>query len=412
MLALSAGAGQVLNMAKCGQLGYRAAVTARAVQAGISVNQGIQGAKSVGSGIQKARQGDVLGATADIAMGVANVIGAKDGLSSAAGPGCFRPETLVLGQSSRGPIADVRLGQHVATTPEWEQTLGIALDAADYRVIRLSYIEPGSSREMELAFLRQASVVEGWGVGDTIPLKILEMEVQGTARVTAVLAAPPLEAGVGGRVTGTIRSRTIDLWRLKVRGLEQPIEVTGRHPVYSEDRLAYVAVADLDRGERLRTREGVGVVESVSRESGEYDVFNLEIEEVHRYYVSDVDVLAHNAGEDCLGTGGGTGQDPPLNKPSTLEPGPYANESIPARGPGRDFTAAERDQINEIGRKTGCHSCGTTNPGTKSGDFIPDHQPPNALNVSGGPQQLYPHCKTCSLRQGGQIRKFQQQSQP
>jgi hypothetical protein len=96
-------------------------------------------------------------------------------------------------------------------------------------------------------------------------------------------------------------------------------------------------------------------------------------------------------------------------EPSTLIPGPYARESVPARGPGRDFTAAERQQINDIGRKYGCHTCGTKDPGTKSGDFIPDNQPPSALNVPGIPQRLYPHCKRCSLRQGGEICKFQQQ---
>ena len=87
---------------------------------------------------------------------------------------------------------------------------------------------------------------------------------------------------------------------------------------------------------------------------------------------------------------------------STLEPGQHARESIPARGAGRDFTVAEREAVNEIGRKHGCHTCGTRNPGTKSGDFIPDHQPPSQL-APGQPQRLFPHCKACSLRQGGEV---------
>ena len=33
-----------------------------------------------------------------------------------------------------------------------------------------------------------------------------------------------------------------------------------------------------------------------------------------------------------------------------------------------------------LGSKTGCHTCGTFAPGTRSGNFVPDHQPPNALN--------------------------------
>jgi hypothetical protein len=95
---------------------------------------------------------------------------------------------------------------------------------------------------------------------------------------------------------------------------------------------------------------------------------------------------------------GGTGR----AKVSTLEPGPYAKESIPARGTGRDFTGAERDAIDALGRANGCHTCGTKDPGTQTGHFIPDHQPPNAL-AEGRPQQLYPHCNNCRRVQGGQV---------
>ena len=87
----------------------------------------------------------------------------------------------------------------------------------------------------------------------------------------------------------------------------------------------------------------------------------------------------------------------------TLQPGPFASESIPARGPSRNFSKAERDQINEIGYRRGCHTCGSKKPGTKSGNFILDHQPANALNTSGAQQNLYPHCKGCSARQAGQV---------
>ena len=90
-------------------------------------------------------------------------------------------------------------------------------------------------------------------------------------------------------------------------------------------------------------------------------------------------------------------------KPDTTKPGPYAGDSIEARSPDRDFTEEEREAIDAIGQATGCHSCGTTNPGTTSGHFVPDHQPPNALNPSNSPQRLYPLCLSCSRSQGGQI---------
>ena len=54
-----------------------------------------------------------------------------------------------------------------------------------------------------------------------------------------------------------------------------------------------------------------------------------------------------------------------VERVSNLKPGPFATESIPARGPQRNFTVSERNQINEIGLKSGCQTCGTTNPGTR-----------------------------------------------
>lgn len=87
-----------------------------------------------------------------------------------------------------------------------------------------------------------------------------------------------------------------------------------------------------------------------------------------------------------------------------LLPGPYAGESIPARGPKRNFTAAERREIDRIGAETGCHTCGTKDPGTKRGHFILDHQIPNRLNWRNRAQRLYPQCLTCSSRQGPFVR--------
>ena len=86
-----------------------------------------------------------------------------------------------------------------------------------------------------------------------------------------------------------------------------------------------------------------------------------------------------------------------------IGPGPFAGESVPARGPDRDFTADERAEINRIGAETGCHTCGTLNPETSSDNFVPDHQLPSALNPIGRAQRLYPQCLTCSRRQGGWI---------
>lgn len=81
--------------------------------------------------------------------------------------------------------------------------------------------------------------------------------------------------------------------------------------------------------------------------------------------------------------------------------GRYAHEAIPARGPGYGATNWERDEINRIGREWGCHTCGTKEPGTRSGNFVRDHQPPNAWSEA---LWRLPHCRTCSNIQGGYLR--------
>lgn len=82
-----------------------------------------------------------------------------------------------------------------------------------------------------------------------------------------------------------------------------------------------------------------------------------------------------------------------------LRPGPWAKESVPSSGPGR-ITQAERTQLNPIGDQYGCHSCGATSPGTKSGNWIGDHQPVSRTVPPDTRQVLYPYCQACSNAQG------------
>lgn len=89
--------------------------------------------------------------------------------------------------------------------------------------------------------------------------------------------------------------------------------------------------------------------------------------------------------------------------PPNVGPGSNADESIPA-GPSSRPTKEQQGKINEIGDRDGCHTCGTKDPGTKSRNWIGDHQDPNKLNPKGKPQKYYPHCKDCSNQQGGRVR--------
>jgi hypothetical protein len=110
---------------------------------------------------------------------------------------------------------------------------------------------------------------------------------------------------------------------------------------------------------------------------------------------------AEAAGEAEMGAAGVLPEKPSI--PSNVGPGPHAGDSVPA-GPSARPTKEQQDKINEIGSTTGCHTCGTTDPGTKSGNFVGDHQDPTKLNDPGKPQRYLPQCLSCSNQQGGLIR--------
>jgi hypothetical protein len=85
--------------------------------------------------------------------------------------------------------------------------------------------------------------------------------------------------------------------------------------------------------------------------------------------------------------------------------GPFAHGSIPAPIR-RRLNDEEQSEINHLGRVFGCHTCGSTEPRTRNGNFIGDHQKPTSINPPGANQQLYPHCGSCSAKQGGFLSNF------
>lgn len=162
------------------------------------------------------------------------------------------------------------------------------------------------------------------------------------------------------------------------------LSVTRDHPFWVEGR-GWTEAIELRAGDRLG---GSGAVVREKRAGRSEDaVYNLGVAELHTYFVGSGGSWVHNTCPIGAGT-----------RPSTLKPGPHAKESIPAHT-GRP-TASEQRQVNELMKKHGCHTCGTKNPGTKSGNAIADHQPPQAL---GEPKIFLPHCNHCKAQQGGDV---------
>ena len=91
--------------------------------------------------------------------------------------------------------------------------------------------------------------MEGLGSGDQIDLNVLGMQIEGLARVVSVESCPTIDSGPGEVITGTYTGYSFNVRRLWIDGLLEPIEATGDHPIYSEDRMCFVSVSAIQHGQ-------------------------------------------------------------------------------------------------------------------------------------------------------------------
>ncbi len=73
----------------------------------------------------------------------------------------------------------------------------------------------------------------------------------------------------------------------------------------------------------------------------------------------------------------------------------YLNRFPPDRA--YDRPPAQQSAINEMGEAHGCHTCGADSPGTKSGNWVGDHQPETALNPPRESQIYKPQCLNAAV---------------
>ncbi|MGX5184897.1 polymorphic toxin-type HINT domain-containing protein [Streptomyces avermitilis] len=176
------------------------------------------------------------------------------------------------------------------------------------------------------------------------------------------------------------------------------VTATDGHPFWVPELGEWLQATDLEPGEWLSTSNGTRVhITAIKRWTTlQATVHNLTVSDLHTYYVlaGATPVLVHNAtpGQKC---------------DLTLGAGPNAREGVGLEN-GDIEADGVRDLINESGNKYGCHTCDATTPGTKYGDWIPDHQPPSSLVAPGSPQTAYPHCWPCARRQAGVVSQLSQ----
>ncbi|QDT78567.1 hypothetical protein Mal35_20160 [Gimesia maris] len=134
--------------------------------------------------------------------------------------------------------------------------------------------------------------------GAVIQLNMPELHVVGAAEVLAVSACPPIDPGDGPVVISTFKNTADNILNIYVEGETEPIGVTAGHPIWSEDRQAFIHSDQLQPGERLRSALGRTVrITSIEIRAGPEPVYNLEVASEHVYSVTGSGLLVHNTGQ-------------------------------------------------------------------------------------------------------------------
>ncbi|NVB37054.1 hypothetical protein G6O69_04375 [Pseudenhygromyxa sp. WMMC2535] len=94
-------------------------------------------------------------------------------------------------------------------------------------------------------------------------------------------------------------SEIIELRYLTETGERATLELTPDHPLFAPEYQAYLQAAALALGDQLLLEDGqLAVVEQIARREGEFEVFNLSVEDAHNYFAAPVGdgpaVLVHN----------------------------------------------------------------------------------------------------------------------
>ncbi|MEU9073327.1 ricin-type beta-trefoil lectin domain protein [Kitasatospora sp. NPDC048538] len=179
------------------------------------------------------------------------------------------------------------------------------------------------------------------------------------------------------------------------------IRATSYHPVFVEGR-GWVNAADVRIGDQLQGPNGTLSTVTWVHDEGDLDeqlVYNLNVGNAHTYFVAtgSDDVLVHNSSDTCPIV-----RVHPTSRSGMAGPGPYARFGVVwPKGMSRSFGPIKA-KIDMIGRKYGCHACGSKTDLTSKGHHIPDHIPAVSVNRRAGgnlPTILLPHCTVCSAKQ-------------
>jgi len=266
---------------------------------------------------------------------------------------CFLAGTSVmLGCGDQQMIETLRLGQRVST-PESVAAGQISgseteVDPATWRSYQVRLHDARTGWDIfDIGLLRP----QGWMAAHSrqiaghseVWVDFEELHASGWAEVIAEGPCASIASGPGRVVTATITHANDDVRTLTLDGGET-LYVTGNHRMFSASARDWVAVKDLGVGEELQTASGRKSVAALGYQQGRHQVYNIEVEAEHCYFVGNGQTLTHNM---C----GPDGEPLALTDSAKRKPN-YSSISGPEKPTkGGDFTARQKSEALRLNRE-------------------------------------------------------------
>lgn len=354
------------------------AATDAAVAMGEQATENVLNGRPAGEGLLDAGLGAAVPGTGLVTSVMQNETCFLAGTSVTLGTGGHQAiETLVIGQrvltpesAQSGPLSPLS-GSETAVDPTTWRSYTVRLRDArtGWDIFDITLLRPAGW---------MAEHIRPLGGGREVWVDFEELNAKGWAEVIEERPCPKIAPGPGRVVTATITHANDDVRTLTMSSGEV-LHVTGNHRMFSATRQDWVPVKDLHIGEALRTTKGRESVAALGYQRGRHQVYNIEVETEHCYFVGAGEVLTHN-------TCGPDGQSLALTH--------SAKNSVPDEAYDRQSHyggAQTTSQAGQAARAAAegkpCPNCGETmsssDPKRKP---IPEHSPPlsDHYNERGG----------------------------
>lgn len=314
--------------------------------AGGQVVENVLNGESPGAGVLEAAVGNLPGA------GVVTAVQQRES--------CFLAGTSVtLGTGDHAMIETLHVGQRVSTPESVGQSGPLSpvsgsgsetsVDPATWRSYTVRLLDARTGWDIfDITLLRPA----GWMAEHSRQIEgrnevwvdFEELHAKGWAEVIEERPCPKIAPGPGRVVTATITHANDDVRTLTMNSGEV-LYVTGNHRMFSATANDWVPVKALHVGEELRTSKGRESVAALGYQRGRHQVYNIEVEAEHCYFVGKAETLTHNM---C----GPDGESLALTHTEKPTKGPYSSIPDPKNpSVGGDFTDRQQQEALRLNRE-------------------------------------------------------------